>query len=311
MGRLFTALGSDNGGACVHGDDLALLGDGRDRLVAGRERNGLCAVIRGAREGDVKEAARFLKGHGRGGKRQAGAAYAGLILLGFGRLVVLLVLLVHVAVLIRLLRPGGRLDCRLLRLRLCRLGGLHGRFDRRFAVQRRPAEAAERQQCAAQHRSAEDHAQNGHHPLGDGVDGFAGCALRVGRLGRGRGAQALARVASGRLRRACILPQTSARRGTLRRGALRGFFRHGGSALRLCGSRGACRGASAQRTLAQARVVCRAAVFTGFQFHKWASNCCAPAFWASERCVYSDSGDSISQIVTDSKWMGQDIVLHF
>ena len=114
--------------------------------------------------------------------------------------------LVAVAVFIR---GGGQTRlCGLHRLRgfglrCLRLGvgGLRGSFERRLAVERRPAEAAERQQRPAEHSETENDADRGHHPLRDGVDiaalpGPQACRSRPAPDSRAS-AQALAGIAAG------------------------------------------------------------------------------------------------------------------
>ena len=198
---------------------LPLLGDRGDVFVAGGEGDGLGALGGLAGEGDVEEAARVLERHGRGRERQAGAGGAFGLLGRFFGLDGLLILLVAVAVFIR----GGvrRGFCGLRRLhgfglRCLRLGvgGLRGGFERRLAVERRPAEAAERQQRPAEHSEAENDADRGHHPLRDGVDIAALRGLRrvgaVLRRDSRAGTQALAGIAAGGAGAAGLLPQTLA-----------------------------------------------------------------------------------------------------
>jgi len=170
-------------------------------------------------------------------------------------------------------------------LRCLRLGvgGLRGGFERRLAVERRPAEAAERQQRPAEHSEAENDADRGHHPLRDGVDIAALRGLRrvgaVLRRDSRAGTQALAGIAAGGAGAAGLLPQTLAGGGLFgpRGGVwLRGldFFRFifcGGAhalRLRLGGGLLAAGRPAAKRALAQTRVIGRAAVFTVSQFHK-------------------------------------------
>ena len=178
--RLAAAGRGDDRRAAVYRNDLPLLVDRCDRLVARGERHILVARLGKLLHRNIVESLGLVKGNGACRERQSLARNDRFRLLL--RLFGLIVLFVHI---LPLGGCGGRglFLRRLLRLNLCFLL-LHAHRLGRAQEFREPAELIKGKRCPHQNGKPQNHADRDHHPLWDLIRVFHGlfflfCFLRA------------------------------------------------------------------------------------------------------------------------------------